>query len=280
MRVVYQGAPGAFGEMAAEAVAPAAQAEGLPTFRAVFEAVAEGEAEAGVVPVENAIAGSVGAVLDLLFEFERLRVVGEHVAQVEPVLVGLPGSALEGVREVRSQPEALALAEPFLRQQLPQAAVVAAPDTAGAAREIGEGTLIGVAAIASRRAAERYGLDVLAEDIAADPRNVTRFLMLGREGPPEGLRLPAGPPKTSLVLLPNPAVPNALFRGLTAFVGRRLSVYHVQSRPRLGRPGEYRYYVDVEGDAAAEPLASALPDVQAMCDEVRVLGSYPAGSEG
>lgn len=184
------------GEAAAEAVAPEARAAGLSSFRAVFEAVAGGEAEAGVVPVEDTVAGSVGEALDLLFEFEAVRIVGERAEPVQE----------DGLR---------------------------------------------------------------------------RFLVIAREGAaPSGLRLGSGPAKTSLVLVPNEAVPNALFRALTAFVGRRLGVLHVQSRPRPGRPGAYRYYVDVEGEAGAEPLSSALPDAAAMCDELRVLGSYPSRGLG
>lgn len=275
MVVVYQGEPGAYSEAAADVLIPEARTQGLATFRDVFEAVASGEAERGVVPVENTIGGSVGGVVDGLFEYERVRIVAEHWAPIAHALLALEGTTLEDVRVVRSHPQALAQCAASLRRLVPDARLVAAADTAGAARGLAEGHPAGVAAIASVGAAERYELSVLAEHVESDAANLTRFLLLA---PPDAVAERGVPMKTTLVLAPREGVPNALFRSLTAFVGRRLAVHRIEPRPRIGQPGHYRYLVDVEGDADADPLASALADVRALCDEVRAVGSYRAGS--
>lgn len=274
MAVAYQGEPGAYSEAAAFGFDAGARTAGLPTFRRVFEAVASGAAARGVVPVENSVGGGIAEVVDGLFAFDGLAVVGERWERIEHALLAPEGTALEDVREVRSHPQALKQCEAALRAMLPQAELVAVADTAGAARQIAKEKPAGVAAIASRRAAELYGLAVLAENVESDRANVTRFLLIA----PGGTEPTRGTPmKTTLVLAPRAEVPNALFRSLTAFVGRRLAVHRLEPRPRVGRPGAYRYLVDVEGDAGAEPLKDALADLPALNDAVRVVGSYAAG---
>jgi prephenate dehydratase len=275
MTIAYQGEPGAYSEAVAQSFAPEARTTGLPTFRHVFEAVAAGEAERGVVPTENSVAGSITDVLDGLLDVGGLRIVGEWWEQVEHALLAPEGTALEDVRTVRSHPQAIAQCADSLRERLPQVDLVEVSDTAGAARQIAQEKPKGVAAIASARAAELYGLAVLAENIESERANVTRFVLIA---PDDVTPDKAEAMKTTLALTPRPSVPNALFRSLTAFVGRRLRVWKVEPRPLVGRPGAYRYLVDVEGDAEADPLKAALADLTALNDEVRVLGSYPAGT--
>lgn len=276
MTVVYQGEPGAYSEAAAAELFPEATLRGLPTVRRAVEAVAAGEAARAVLPLENALFGSVPEVLDTLAEAaERhgVRIVAEHWFRVELMLLARRGTALADVREVRSHPQALGQAAPYLDANLPGATRTPTPDTAGAARELARHGSDGAAVLASRRAAELYGLEVLAEHVEADGRNYTRFVAVA---PADADVAGEGPPKTSLVLTPSPQSPNALFRALTAFVGRRLAVHRVEPRPRRGRPGQYHYHVDVDGDAGAEPLQGALADARAFCDRLLVLGSYPA----
>lgn len=273
MIIAYQGEPGAFSEAAVGEIAPRATASGKPTFQEVFEVVAGGAADRAVVPIENSVAGSVPEVLDLLAVYagRGLRVTAERWVRVEQALLALPGTTLADVREVRSHPQALGQGAAFLDEHAPGARRVPAFDTAGAAREVAEEKLEGVAAVASRRAAELYGLDVLAEHIEADARNYTRFVVVEREKNSAG-----DADKSSLVITPSEQVPNALFRALTTFVGRRLTLYRIEPRPFVGRPGRYRYFVDVEGDAAGESLSAAIADASAFCDRVLVLGSYRA----
>lgn len=273
MAVVYQGEPGAYSEAAALGFDAGARTSGLPTFRRVFEAVASGAAARGVVPVENSVGGSIAEVVDGLVAFDGLAVVGERWERIEHALLAPEGTLLEEVREVHSHPQALRQCAASLRAMLPQAELAEAADTAGAARRLAKERPAGVAAIASLRAAELYGLAVLAANVESEATNVTRFLLIAPGGA-EPLR--GTPMKTTLVLAPRAEVPNALFRSLTAFVGRRLRVHRIEPRPRVGRPGAYRYLVDVEGDAGAEPLKGALADLPALNDEVRTVGSYAA----
>lgn len=274
-QIVYQGEPGAYSEGAALRFDPDARPSGLPTFRRVFEAVASGEAARGVVPIENSIAGSIAEVVDGLFEFDGLAVVGERWERIEHALLALEGTEVGEVREVWSHPQALAQCAASLQSLVPQADLVPVADTAGAARQLAKEKPAGVAAIASQRAAELYGLAVLVENVESEAANATRFHLIAPGGT-EPERSPSM--KTTLVLAPRAEVPNALFRSLTAFVGRRLRVHRIEPRPRVGRPGAYRYLVDVEGDAGADPLAAAFDDLGALNDEVRVVGSYVAGS--
>lgn len=274
-KVVYQGEPGAYSEAAAHVLLPDARPRGLPTFGEVFEAVASGAAERGVVPVENSIGGSVGEVVDGLFDTVGVQVVTEHWAPVAHALLASEGTALADVREIRSHPQALRQCAAALQALVPEARLVAAFDTAGAARQIAAAKPPGVAAIASVASAERYGLAVLAEHVESDAANVTRFLLLAPDGttPTRSAAM-----KTTLVLAPKVEVPNALFRSLTAFVGRRLAVHRIESRPRLGQPGVYRYLLDVDGDASAEPLKAVFEDLRPLNDEVRVVGSYASAA--
>ena len=275
MTIVYQGEPGAYSEAAAQSFAPEARASGRPTFRHVFDAVAQGEAERGVVPVENSVGGSITNVLDALLEYDGVRIVGERWDRIAHALLAAEGTTLDDVREVRSHPQALAQCAASLRERLPQAELVEAFDTAGAARQIAQEKPEGVAALASARAAELYGLTVLAANVESERVNVTRFLLLA---PEDAEAEKAEAMKTTLALTPRPGIPNALFRSLTTVVGRRLRVWKVEPRPLVGTPAAYRYLIDVEGDAEADELAAALADMPAFNEAVRVLGSYPAGS--
>jgi prephenate dehydratase len=178
MTIAFQGEPGAYSEAAARSFLPDARTSGLPTFQRVFDAVAAGEAGRGVVPTESSVGGSIAAVLDGLLEHGGLRIVGERWDRVEHALLAVEGTALGDVHTVRSHPQALAQCAGSLRELLPEADLVEASDTAGAARQVARDKLEGVAAIASVRAAELYGLAVLAENVESERANVTRFVLI------------------------------------------------------------------------------------------------------
>lgn len=272
MTVAYQGERGAYSEAAARLFLPDASPTGLPTAERVFEAVAEGRVARGVVPVENSRSGSLGEVLDLLIAHAGgVAVVGERWMRIEQALMALPGTRLEQVTQVRSHAQALLQASRFLDEHLPRALRVPTLDTAGAARQIAAEQLGGVAAVASVAAAELYGLAIIARDLEPERSSHTRFFLLG----PAGSRA-SGADKSTLILAPSKQAPNALFRALTTFVGRRLALHRVEPRPRDGRPAHYFYVVDVEGDAHADPLKAAIADAAAFCDRLAVAGAYAA----
>lgn len=274
-RVAFQGEPGAYSEAAViahfgEGVEPVP----CESFEAVFERVASGQCNYGMVPIENSLAGSIHQNYDLLLRYD-LKITGEHVLRVEHCLIASPGSSLEDIRVVASHPQALAQCDRFIRTHNLERE--AAYDTAGAVKTLSETGRPGMAAIASRRAALVYNMRVLAENIEDDPLNFTRFLALGREGT-RTERSGVHANKTSVVFaLPN--VPGALFKALSVFALRDIDLTKIESRPVPGKPWEYHFYLDFAEDAAGERGSRALQHLGEIATELRVLGSYPAARD-
>jgi len=181
--VAYQGEAGAYSEEGALALFPDAERQAFPSIRKVFEAVEVGRVAAGLVPLDNSQAGSINETYDLFLR-HGLHLVGETVVRVDHCLLALPGSALDELDEVMSHPQAIAQSEEFLSAL--DVTVRAEYNTAGAAKRIAEQKLKRTAAIASKRAAELYGLEVLAERIQTYPDNYTRFGVLARDPKPLG----------------------------------------------------------------------------------------------
>lgn len=290
IKVAFQGETGAFSEEAVQALFPDAEAVPLPSFEAVFEAAMGGSVARAVVPIENSLFGSVHLNYDLLRRHE-LVIIGELKLRIRHHLMAPPGATLSDVRHVYSHPQALGQCQVFLRERLPHAEAVPAYDTAGAAKMVAEGGRPGAAAIASERAAAEYGLHVLAAGIESNRQNYTRFLALAR---PEEGRLSASdadpdslpssrrrdgvrPFKTSLVYAMRQNVPGALFKSLAVFALREIDLVKIESRPLVGRPGQYLFYLDVEGSTNEEPVQRALSHLGEITAFLKVLGSYPQG---
>jgi prephenate dehydratase len=266
-RVAYQGDPGAFSEEAVRLVFPEDEPVPRRTLRAVFDALSGREARFGMVPVENSQAGSINETYDLL-EARGTWIVGEAEVAVAHALLALPGTRVEDVRVVSSHPQALAQCQEFLAGL--DAEVVAVFDTAGAARRIADERRSGEAAVASRRAAELYGLEVLATGIQTDPGNRTRFAAIALDPQPLG-----EPDKTSLSFATRD-VPGALIHCLQAFADRGLNLSKLESRPLGGgRAWRYRFFLDVEAGLEDPALRAALEDLERDAAVVRVLGTYP-----
>ncbi len=263
--VAYQGEAGAYSEEGALALFPDAERQALPSIRKVFEAVEVGRVAAGLVPLDNSQAGSINETYDLFLR-HGLHLIGETVVRVDHCLLALPGSAIDELVEVMSHPQAIAQSEEFLSAL--EVTVRAEYNTAGAAKRIAEQRLERTAAIASRRAAELYGLEVLAERIQTYPDNYTRFGVLSRDPKPLG-----EPDRTSLVFGVG-HVAGSLYRCLGAFAERHLSLTKLESRPRAGRPWEYVFYVDVDSPAGRQEMIDALGALSEHATFTRVLGSY------
>lgn len=263
--VAYQGEPGAYSEQACVALLGSPTTVACETIRRVFEAVEVGRADLGVVPLENSIAGSINETYDLFLR-HGLHLVAETVIPVAHCLLGLPGVSLADVTEVVSHPQALAQCEEFLSSL--GVVTRAEYDTAGAAKRIATEGPRHTAAIASRRAAELYGLAVLADGIQTYPDNATRFGAISRRDDPLGTAT-----KTSLVFgVGN--VPGCLYRCLGIFAERHINLVKLESRPRTGRPWEYVFYADVEAPAVAPEMVDALAALSDHATFTRVLGSY------
>ena len=281
MTVAFQGETGAFSEEAVGALFPEAEAVPLPSFEDVFEAVAEGSVDRAAIPIENSLFGSVHLNYDLLRAHD-LVITGELRLRIRHHLMAPPGVALADVRQVYSHPQALGQCQVFLKEKLPQAEAVPAYDTAGAAKQIAQAGRPDAAAIASERAAAEYGLDVLAAGIESNHQNYTRFLALARPEdvtslPDPGRTSDVGPFKTSLVYAMRQNVPGALFKSLAVFALRDLDLFKIESRPLVGHPGQYLFYLDVEGSTADEPVQRALDHLGEIAADLKVLGSYQHG---
>jgi prephenate dehydratase len=272
MRIAFQGAPGAYSEAAAQRAWPGVETLGFTQFEDVFAAVASGEVSHGLLPIENSVGGSIHRNYDLLLEHD-LPIVGETELQVVHNLVALPGVALAQIRRVCSHPQALAQCEAYLRS-LSGVDIVATYDTAGSARLIADQGLRDTAAIASARAAEIFGLAVLASGIQEYSDNITRFLLVSRDPQPMG-----APDKTSLVFaLPN--APGALFKALSVFALREIDLTKLESRPMRGRPWEYLFYVDLAAGRGDVRCGRAIVHLAESARWVKTLGSYPRWQEG
>lgn len=269
--VAVQGELGSYSELAAHEFfcAPIA-IRPCPTFAELFAAVARGEAGYGMAPVENSLSGSIHPVWELLAE-HPLPVIGEILLRVDHCLITHPGTRLEEVRRVYSHAQALAQCQEYL-SALKGVVQEEVYDTAGAVKMVKESGNREAAAIASAQAAADHGMAILARNIQTDPRNFTRFLILGHRAGPAA----AGQLKTTLILcLPDTA--RALPGVLASFTRRGIEVLKVESRKRLGHPWEYCFYIEVRGDAAAPELAAALEEVGGQARWLHLVGSYPQG---
>jgi len=268
-RVGFQGERGAFGEVAAGKLMPGeAELVALPNFPALFQALAGRKIDYATVPIENTLYGSIHENYDLLLK-HRLPILYETNVRIVHNLIARPGVSLRTVRKVYSQPPALGQCRRFLERHK-KWEVVPYYDTAGSVRMIVEQRLPDAAAIASKAAATIYGGRILAKDIGDDPENYTRFFLLGRRRL-EGSHSTGT--KTSIVFATR-NLPGALFRCLSVFALRDISLSKIESRPLRGRPWEYLFYLDFQGNPASGPARNALKSLAEITEFVRVLGCY------
>ena len=269
-KVAFLGPEGTFTAEAAHRAAPGTQRWPLTTIGEVVDAVRGGDAELGVVPLENSIEGSVNLTLDeLAFGDPGVYVRSEVTVPVTMNLLVRPGVSLDEIKVVRSQPHALAQCRRWLSANVPGAALEAATSTAAAAEEAGEGDG-SVAALGTRLASERCGLVVLAEGIQDYSGNATRFAVLGRR-----MAAPTGADKTSIVVFFGEDRPGLLQRILEEFALRSINLTKIESRPTKQQLGQYCIFIDCAGHLVEARVGEALRSVQRHVAALRVLGSYP-----
>ena len=267
MKVAYQGLPGAYSEAAIlEYFPPETQPVACESFDAVFSSVQDLQCEYGMLPIENSLAGSIHRNYDLLLQ-NPAAIVGEHYLRVRHCLIGLPGVQINEIRKVISHPQALAQCEAYLRRL--GVSTSATFDTAGSVKIVRDQGDRNQAAIASRRTANLYQMEVLAEGIEDDPANYTRFIVISAQPV-----VPTGDAKTSIVFtLKN--IPGALFKAMSVFALRDIDLTKIESRPLVGKPWEYLFYIDFAGSVVDESAVHALENLGEYALSLRVLGSYP-----
>ena len=278
MTIAYAGEPGAFAEDAVLAAFGDGPRMARPGFREVFEAVQSGAAEAGVLPIENSVNGTVREVYDLFLEFD-LSIVGEVVVPVELCLAALPGQSIGSIERVYSHIQALGQAERYLRSQ--PWTLLTTYNTAGSGRLIAERAETGAAAVLSRRAAGVLGLEILAERIQDVADNRTRFVVVAPEGTDavsESLRVPTESPWRTTLAFAVRNEPGTLLRALGVFAARGVNLSSLESRPSRSVAWEYVFWVDLDAAAHEPAAAGAIADLLAVTTMVRVLGSYPRAS--
>jgi prephenate dehydratase len=277
-RIGFFGPFGTFTEQALLTQQDLASAELVP-YRSVpdvLDAVAAGEVEAGFVPIENSIEGTVNFTQDALsFDYELL-IQREIVLNIEHCLLALPGTKLADITTVLSIPVATAQCHRYLREKLPDAEVRAANSTADAARTVSADKMVGAAAIAPCNAASLYGLEVVASNIEDHSGNQTRFVVVGRSGIPA----PTGHDVTGIVVYQRADEPGSLISILQEFAARRVNITNLLSRPtKDGGLGDYCFVMYLDGHIADELVADALRALHAKQGGVKFLGSYPAAGE-
>jgi len=268
--IAFQGAPGAYSDMACRAAFPAMTTLPCAAFEDTFAAVAEGRAQLAMIPVENSSAGRVADIHHLLPD-SGLHIVGEHFQKVDHRLLAPQGATRAGLRRVHSHVQALSQCRRFIREAGLQPVVHA--DTAGAAAEVAERNDPAEGAIASALAGEIYGLQALASGIEDAAHNTTRFLIMARE--PVDPDPQAGPVITSFVFRVR-SVPAALYKALGGFATNGVNLTKLESYILDGNFTVAQFYADIEGHPDERLVRLALEELSFFSREVRILGVYPA----
>jgi len=283
-KVAFQGERGAYGEMATLHYFPEGKLLPLKSFQDVFDAIGSGKVEYIVVPVENSIEGSINEIYDLLLQ-TKMNVIAEIYQRVRHCLIA--NKDAKNIRYVYSHPQALAQCREYLQKK--RLKPVPAYDTAGAAKMIKEKKMMDSAAIASRRAAQLYDMEVLDEGIEDRKNNYTRFFVLSSKKKTEKKKKEKslkndlhdiddhedGHPtyKTSIIFSVR-HIPGALFGILGEFAVRRINLTKIESRPTKETPWEYNFYVDFDGHLQSKAVHEALLSIKSKTSYIKVLGSY------
>ncbi|MEJ2272691.1 MAG: prephenate dehydratase [Candidatus Bathyarchaeota archaeon] len=271
MKAAFQGELGAYSEMAVyNFFGQNIEVKPCKSFDDVFESVKLGNANYGVVPIENSIEGSVNRTYDLFLEYD-LKVCGEIIIRVSHCLIAHKNSKLEQIKTVYSHPQALAQCRKFLEQH--NLKTISTFDTAGSVKMIKEEKMMDSAAIASERAAYIYGMTILEREIEDVKNNSTRFFVLDKQDSPY-----SGDDKTSIIFAAK-SIPGALYKVLKEFADRNINLTKIESRPTKQTPWEYHFYLDFEGHRTETKCQEALKSIEDKTLFIKILGSYKAADK-
>ncbi len=266
-KVAFQGEKGAYSEEAIyKHYGTKVEAVPRPYIRDVFNAVEAGEADYGLIAVENSIEGTIVRSFDLLNE-RSLKASGEEILRIKHCLIGHPDAKLEDIKKAYSHPQALGQSREYLESHDIEA--MNFYDTAGSVKWIKDNNILDAAGIASAQAAETYGMKILANGIETNSENYTRFLEIGFDEPN-----PTGRDKTTLAYIVAHR-PGTLVASLKEFSERGINLEKIESRPRIGNPWEYIFFVDLDGHVKDESISGALKALREHILYLKILGSYP-----
>ncbi len=268
-RVIYQGEPGAYSEMAViRFFGDSIKSKGLEQFEDVFLALKNGEADYGVLPIENSSTGAIRQIYDLMTQHDCF-VVGETTVAIQHCLMALPGATLDTIRTVYSHEQGLFQCERYLNEH-PNWNCVPQADTAGSANIVAQSGDRSKAAICSKRSAELYGLEILAEAIHSNSNNTTRFVVVSQK-----MELREGRDKISTCFcLPHQS--GSLHEILTIFAVHGLNMVRLESRPIQGSSWEYMFFLEFAGDVTAPGMEGVFLELTQLAEQVRVLGNFPS----
>jgi prephenate dehydratase len=267
-RVAFQGEPGAYGEIAALDYFPKAKLLPAKSFQTVFEILESGKADFAVVPIENSIEGSINETYDLLLRTSMV-VYGEIYQRIRHCLIANPGTSNSEITVAYSHPQALAQCRAYLQKKGLEP--IPTYDTAGAVKLVKQEKMMQAAAIASKRAANLYGMRILEESIEDKKNNYTRFLILSK-----AQSKPTGHDGTSIIFSVR-HTPGALYGILEEFAKRRINLTKIESRPTKEVPWEYNFYVDFEGHSHDKEIRELIKAVKKKTLFIKILGSYERG---
>ena len=275
LRIAFQGESGIFSEEAIlQLWGTDLELVPLREFADVAEALARGDADRGILPIENTIVGSVQSSHDAIHACPGISAIAETVVAVHHCLLGPPGATTQQVQNVFSHPIPLAQCGVFFRTN-PRVTVHPVYDTAAGAVDVANLADPQFAVVASRTCAKRYGLDVLAPDIEDRPDNQTRFLAFALA--PQAL--PAGTPARTMMLLTTDDVPGALLDALAPLARRSINVRRIETLP-TGEPWSYRFFIEFDHQVGEAEASAVVADVTALAHHLRIVGTYPRWSPG
>jgi prephenate dehydratase len=272
MKVAIQGELGAFSHEAAQRMLPGCKVVSCTRSPEVFDRLENGSVQAAVIPIENTLAGTVAEHADLLVTRDVF-IQAEYLLRIVHNVIAAPGVNLGSLKKVLSHPVALDQCRDFFRQH-PKIEAVPFYDTAGSVKHVIAEKLKDAAGIAGKQAAREYSGKILKSGIEDDKKNFTRFFLIQKRRADYRKSLPKRANKTSIAFKVK-NVPGALFKSLSVFALRDISLSKIESRPMRGRPWEYVFYVDFLG-GDDEPAQNALRHLGEVADFVKVLGVYPA----
>ena len=268
-RIGYLGPAGTYTEQAALLYAPDAEFTPLPTINAVGAGVANGDLDAGVVPIENSLEGSVTFTQDLLITQTGLSIRNEVVIPIDHFLVAPPGVEADQVRVIFSHPQALAQCRTYLESRFPLAQNEASLSTAAAVADM-QGSPVPAAAICPQRATELYDVQVLDRGIQDNPINQTRFAVLARTD-----HAMTGHDRTSICFSFTVDRPGSLYHCIGEFAQRNINLVKIESRPTKQALGRYIFLIDCDGHRQETEVAAALEGLRQRVDMLKIFGSYP-----